>query len=455
MAVSLSLLAGVLVTTPDVAAAQAARKHAPAVPPGTVSSSVPGRGAPKVAVKADPDKPAAPLATPSYPAAQTVTVVVPAAGAKSPAKLGGLPVTVAAPGSAASGGAASDKGPAASGGAAPAKAAPAPAKVTARSLDHATTAKLGAGTAMALVLSRADGQQAAGPVRVTVDYSSFAQAYGGDYAERLRLVTLPASCASAPTAAACADGTPVETDDNATTRTVSATVDATGGGTMVALDSGTSGQTGDFRATDLSVAQKWTAGQSSGSFDYSYPIDLPNPPYGDAPDLSLSYDSGSVDGRTSKHNSQASWVGQGWDINVPYIEREYKPCSDDGHSDWGDLCWSSPYSGSPSAAVYDISIGGHTSQMIKAADGSYRMADDQSYRIDHHTGGPNGDNDGEYWTVSTLDGTQYYLGYGQDQRRSVATPTNSNWTVPVVSDDSGEPCYQSSLLSCQQTYRWN
>jgi RHS repeat-associated protein len=308
---------------------------------------------------------------------------------------------------------------------------------------------------MALVLRRSDGRQGPGQVRLTVDYSQFAQAYGGSFADRLRLVRLPAGCATAPTAAQCSQETPVAADNNTTAKTMSAAVDTTADGAVIALDSGMSGQSGDYRATDLNMAEKWTAGESGGAFAYSYPIDLPDPPYGDAPDLSLSYDSGTVDGRTSKHNSQASWVGMGWDINTPYIEREYKPCADDGHSTWGDLCWSSPYSGDPTAASYVISINGHTSEMIKAADGSYRMRDDQSYRIEHHTGGPNDDNDGEYWVVSTLDGTQYFLGYGQDQRRSTPTPTNSNWTVPVVSDDSGEPCYQSNLASCKQTYRWN
>ncbi|GIH15037.1 type IV secretion protein Rhs [Rugosimonospora africana] len=324
-----------------------------------------------------------------------------------------------------------------------------------RNLDHAAAAKLGPSVAMALVLHRADGQRGAGQVRLAVDYSAFADAAGGNYAERLRMVVLPASCATAPDAPACAKGTPVPATNNATTRTLTATVPVSGSDGMIALDSGPSSPAGDYRATDLNVAQKWTAGDSGGGFSYSYPIDLPAPPYGEAPSVSLEYSSSSVDGRTSAHNSQPSWVGQGWDISVPYIEREYKSCSDDGHGDWGDLCWSSPYSGHPGAAAYMISIDGRTSELILAADGTYRMKDDQSYRIEHHTGGPNGDNDGEYWEVSTLDGTQYFFGYGQDQRRSTATPTNSNWTVPVVSDDSGEPCYQSSLASCQQTYRWN
>jgi hypothetical protein len=70
--------------------------------------------------------------------------------------------------------------------------------------------------------------------------------------------------------------------------------------------------------------------------DHLYPLDLPAPPYGSAPDLALSYDSGTVDGRTSNSNNQASWVGQGWSISPPDIEREYKPTVN------------APYDGNPS-----------------------------------------------------------------------------------------------------------
>jgi RHS repeat-associated protein len=440
----LSLVATMVVSPPGAVQAQAARQAGPVASSGSVSASVPGRGAPKVPAPADPDKSAPPLATPSYPAAQSATVAVPVAGG-APVKLGGLPVTVAA----------SDSPPSGTGAATPNGHPSAPRKVAARSLDHGTAAKFGAGTAMAMVLSRADGQQTAGPIRVTIDYAQFAQASGANYADRLRVVTLPTACASMPTGAACTNGTPVAADNNTTTKKISASVNASPSGTMIVLDAASSGETGDFRATDLNVAQTWQAGEPGGAFAYSYPIDVPDPPYGDAPDLSLDYDSATVDGRTSRSNNQASWVGLGWDINIPYIERQYSPCADDGHSTWGDLCWKSPYSDDPAAASYVISINGHTSELIKAADGSYRMKDDQEYRIEHHTGGPNGDNDGEYWIVSTLDGTQYFFGYGQDQRRSTPTPTNSNWTVPVVSDDAGEPCHQSDLASCQQTYRWN
>lgn len=60
---------------------------------------------------------------------------------------------------------------------------------------------------------------------------------------------------------------------------------------------------------------------------------------GPAPDLSISYDSGSVDGRTGSTNNQGTSIGEGFDITSSYIERKYGSCGDDGHDDKFDQCW--------------------------------------------------------------------------------------------------------------------
>jgi len=424
---STALLAGTLSALPAEAG-----PPTPTAAPVAKEASVPGRGAPTVTPAADPDKTASIDTTTTWPQAADVTVSVPNG---HPVQLGALPVSIA--------GAANPT----------AKAAAAPAQVRARSLGHDAAARFGGGTALALELRRTDGQS--GPVALTVNYSRFANAYGGSYADRLRVVKLPGICADHPDNAACSGGTAVITSNNATTQTLTATVDASSTPMVYAVTTLASGDSGDYRATDLSDTAKWMAGEAGSSFTYSYPLDLPEPPYGDAPDIALNYNSGSVDGRTSKSNNQASWVGQGWDLSEPYIQRVYKSCAEDGHLDWGDLCWSSPYSGDPAAAEYMINFGGHTTELIKASDGSYRMKDDDSFKIEHVTGGPNDDNDGEYWIISTLDGSRYYFGYGEDKQRTTHAKTNSNWIVPVVSDDAGEPCHQSDLASCKQTYRWN
>ncbi len=47
-------------------------------------------------------------------------------------------------------------------------------------------------------------------MRVGVDYSSFAQAYGGNYGSRLKLVELPACALTTPQVTACHRQTPLE-----------------------------------------------------------------------------------------------------------------------------------------------------------------------------------------------------------------------------------------------------
>ena len=98
-------------------------------------------------------------------------------------------------------------------------------------------------------------------------------------------------------------------------------------------------------ATPLSEAGTWTAGGSSGAFTYSYPIDVPPVPGGLAPQVASDYDSQAVDGLTSSTNDQASWIGDGWDYQPGYIERDYQSCSQDDRrapsaGKTGDLCWS-------------------------------------------------------------------------------------------------------------------
>src|SRR2546429_189346 len=57
-------------------------------------------------------------------------------------------------------------------------------------------------------LSRADGVADAGRVRVSLGYNGFADAFGGDYAGRLRLVQLPGCALTTPEVSACRVQTP-------------------------------------------------------------------------------------------------------------------------------------------------------------------------------------------------------------------------------------------------------
>ncbi len=50
----------------------------------------------------------------------------------------------------------------------------------------------------------------------------------------------------------------------------------------------------------------------------------------------------------------------------------------------------------------------------------------------------NGDNDNEYWKVTTVDGTQYFFGYHQLPGWVSPNPvTNSVFTAPVYGNNAG------------------
>jgi hypothetical protein len=361
------------------------------------------------------------------------------------------------------------------------------------SVHHSTGTKAASGTVNVQVLGRKAATAAgvkgvllsasatnSGNAEVSIDYSAFASAYGGDWAGRLRLVTLPACALTTPEKAACRIQTPLDSHNSVTGQIVSATVSiglpavsASGArasrssirsaplaaeaasATVLAL-AATSGESasgsGNYAASPLSSSSTWQAGGSSGAFTWTYPLSTPPAAAGPAPSLSLDYDSGSTDGKTASTNNQSTQIGEGFDLSASsYVERSYASCDDDGQAGKHDECWK-----------YDnasLVLNGKSTELVKDdTTGAWHLKDDDASTVTHSTGGDNNDNDGEYWTVTTGDGTKYVFGLnklpGADTQR-----TNSVWTVPVFGDDSGEPGYDqgSSFAdrSLTQAWRWN
>ncbi|GAA3315762.1 SpvB/TcaC N-terminal domain-containing protein [Nonomuraea dietziae] len=158
-----------------------------------------------------------------------------------------------------------------------------------------------------------------------------------------------------------------------------------------------------------------------------------------------------MDGRTASTNNQASWAGDGFELNPGgYIERRYKSCMIDGKKT-GDLCWDQDNA--------TLSLGGSAVELVKdATTKQWRPKRDDGTRIEYLTGAANGDNNGEYWRVTTSDGTQYTFGLNRLPGWVTGKPeTKSVQTVPVFGNNSGEPCYSSTPANawCQQAYRWN
>ncbi len=190
-----------------------------------------------------------------------------------------------------------------------------------------------------------------GRVQIGLDYSSFAQAYGGNYGTRLNLVQLPACALTTPNVAACRTQTKLDSTNDPATQSVSARVplgaagNASSGSTptrnsaasattmVLAATASVSGgdgggAAGQFGATTLKPSGTWSAGGSTGAFTYTYPIDVPPAASALAPQVALSYDSGGVDGQTAASQSQADWVGDGWSTPESFVEQSFVPCSD-------------------------------------------------------------------------------------------------------------------------------
>ncbi|MFD7286092.1 RHS repeat domain-containing protein [Streptomyces sp. NPDC059863] len=317
-------------------------------------------------------------------------------------------------------------------------------------------------------------------LRVSLDYSSFSDVYGGSFGPRLSLVTLPACALTTPQKKSCRTQSPVSGAANdgvsqTLTGTVSARTLAAGTPMLLAAAADSSGGGGDYSATPLSPTATWEAGGSTGDFTWNYPLRVPPATAGPTPNLSVSYNSASVDGRTAGENNQTSVIGEGFSITESYIERKYGSCKDDGQSGKGDLCWKYAnatlvLNGKAVELVNSCAdkAACDTAALSEGSGGSWKVKSEDGTRVEHLTGATgNGDNNTEYWKVTDASGTQYFFGKhrlpGWSDKGTTDTAdddpaTNSVWTVPVFGDDSGEPCYKSTGFgdsSCTQAWRWN
>ena len=397
--------------------------------------------------------------------------------------------------------------------------APAPTQVRLTTLDSTARAALG-NAPMVFEVARNDGGAAQGPVAVSLDYSGFRDAFGGNFADRLELVRYPACVLTTPSVGDCSTGVPVAgqaNDPSSTTLTavVSAdgdqsavvptpTVSSTGIGAVLgaamsravsadaspapsptdstspapspsptASDStgatpttdptsasstdsvfvvtaAASGSSGSYTASPLNVSSTWSVGLESGTLTYSYPISVPSSLGGAAPRVALDYDSGSVDGRTSVTNPQASQLGMGWDYSPGFIERGYESCDDPAiGGSTPDLCYV------PGQQDVTLNLNGRDVHLIATAGTTptWRIQDDPGWLVTHSATGAsnNDDSDHEYWKLQSPDGTVYYFGRGIG--RAGTGLTHSVYTAPVYNYESS--CPDTGATYCKKGWRWN
>ncbi|MEO3777467.1 RHS repeat-associated core domain-containing protein [Micromonospora sp. B11E3] len=387
------------------------------------------------------------LPAPSWPAPATATVTLPVPSTRNagPARVGSMPVRIAR----ASGAAGRDV-----------------SSVTVQMLDRASTpARFRDGLLLNVKGVTPGGKP--GKATLSVDYAGFRNAYGADWASRLKLWQVPPCALTDTDKPGCAVTALPSTNDTAAgtvTADVSVTTAShdkrsaaatseTGTGTLLALSAGPSGPSGDFGATSLEASATWESGGSSGNFSWSQPIRVPPAIGGLAPSIGVTYSSASVDGRSSVTNNQPSWIGEGFDYWPGYIERRYVPCLDDMEDGanntvkTGDLCWRSD-----NAMMY---LNGRGVELVYETGKGWHPREEDGSLIQKSTGASNGDDNGEYWKVTTSDGIQYYFGWHNLPGQSGAT--DSTWTVPVAGNHTGEHCHQTTFADsfCDQAWRWN
>lgn len=293
----------------------------------------------------------------------------------------------------------------------------------------------------------------AGAATVAVDYDAFRNAYGAAWPSRLSMWELPECALVTPSKAGC-EGRELSSKNDQAAATVSAKTAIAATGTLVALAADASGDSGDFGATSLAASSTWTSGGSSGEFSWKYPVRVPATPGGPQPQIELSYSSSSVDGRSSATNNQPSWIGEGFEFTPGYIERRYIPCADDmageanNSTKTADSCWRSDNA--------TMNLNGSGTELIFESGNGWHARNEDGATIEKLTNGSgNGDNDGEYWKVTTNDGVQYY--FGRHSLPGQSTVTNSVNTVRVFGNHTDEPCHAATFADsgCDQAWRWN
>ncbi|MFJ9710837.1 RHS repeat-associated core domain-containing protein [Streptomyces sp. NPDC101234] len=355
-------------------------------------------------------------------------------------------------------------------------------------------------------LAAASGGEAtasgSGRVKVGLDYGAFSQAVGGNYASRLRLVELPACALTTPQLAKCRKQTPLTSLNDPKKTVVSAevtlgvtssvknaaamdnrrtgvgsaasavytgsvsesataqTASTSGAASVIAAtdSTGQEGGAGGNYASTLSSAGSWGQSGSSGDFTYTYEVESPAATTSLAPDASLSYDSGSVDGKTANTQAQSSWVGDGWTTQDSFVAQEFTPCSDSPEGSAGSVTTSDECYDGP---VLTMSLNGSSTSIVYDKDTStYKLSSDNGATVSKVTGSSNGSGtyDTSYWVITERDGSKYYFGRNElPGWASGNDTTNSVDSERVYAAHSSDPCYNSTATSsyCTMAYKWH
>jgi len=345
-----------------------------------------------------------------------------------------------------------------------------PSGVGVRVLSQAQSAALGISGVVWTLSGSGNGS-----IRVGLDYGAFSQAGGGNFASRLGLVQLPACALTTPQAAECRRRTPLASTNDPKAQSVSTqlTLHASAGAPAATAASATSltvlaatdstgqegGSGGEYASSALKPSGSWSAGGSSGSFTYSYPITLPGASSTLTPSVALAYDSGSVDAQTANTQAQSSWIGDGWTTQDSYVEQTYTPCDDSPEGSAGSVSTTDEcYDGN----ILTLALNGSTTSLVyDSASSTFRLQDDNGSTVSHVTNSNNGSGtyNTDYWVVTERDGTQYYFGRNElpGWSSGLASTNSVDYERVYAAHSTDDPCYSATAASsyCVRAYKWH
>lgn len=144
----------------------------------------------------------------------------------------------------------------------------------------------------------------------------------------------------------------------------------------------------DWEASHLPTLDNFQVSGFTGAATYSMPIEVPPGPGGLQPGLGLSYNSQVIDQSTSQ--TQASWVGMGWSLDMNFIE-----LNDHGSNE------SNTQNSWTSDDTWAVNVNGISSTIVKNGT-TYRAADENFVKLDFDSGTST-------WTVWDKQGNSYYF----------------------------------------------
>ena len=300
-----------------------------------------------------------------------------------------------------------------------------PSRVRVETLDPAAV-RITGGSGLAVRVARADSVRTSASVTVGIDYTAVASAFGGDWAGRLHATVAPECALITPEAAGCRPS-PVASRNDRRSGVVTAEVAlphtaatpggagdtpevrrAGGpGGVIVMLVAGESSSEGDYTATSLRPSATWSGGGSDRRLQLVVPAAGAAvagwPGAGGVVRVLVA-----VAGRADLGDQQPAVLDRGWLLLRPGVHRApaTRSCTDDGHPSTGDQCWRSD-----NATLSHVRAW-RGADPDAAPPGPVASGTDDGTRVERlrDTTLSNGDNDGEYWKVTTTDGAQYFFG---------------------------------------------